>query len=525
MSGELDILLPANRRGTDILETIANLSSDEVFTPPWLVNEMLDMLEENSPGIFSDPSKTFLDPACKTGIFLREIARRLFEGLKETIPDPEERRRHILEQQVYGIAITELTALMSRRTLYCSKDASGKYSASPMGDPDGNIYFDKSQQHDFAPSGRCLYCGASKELFGPDARQGKEAYAYPFIHTSTPEDIFDMKFDVVVGNPPYQLNDGGAHASASPIYQHFVHNAFGCSKKTVMIIPTRWMNGGKGLSGFREEMMNDGHIREFHDFVRPKDCFTDVSVKGGICYFLRDAEWKGDTKFITKYTDGRMVTSVRPFVDPDSETIIRYSESISIRAKVSSKKEPSFMTIASVYKPYGLRTDALTEPEKYNLPEGDEKPSPGAIKVYGYRMIRWYPSDFVPPNHPEWVGKWKVLAPKAVGEGRPDIDRLRPLLAGPNEICTETYIVIGPFDTKEEAENCISYIETKFFHFLFSLRKATQDASRKVYREIPLVPMGQSWSDQMLFDRYGLSEDEKKVIETTIWPEGGEKDE
>jgi len=398
----------------DVLTCIANLSSDEVFTPPSVVNQMLDTLPKE---LWSDKKVTFLDPVSKSGVFLREITKRLIKGLESKIPNLEARIEHILRNQVFGIGITELTSLISRRSLYCSKYANGKYSIVQFEDEQGNLkYFETEHKWE---SGSCKYCGVSKEIY--DRGEELESYSYSFIHSENPEKFFDMKFDVIVGNPPYQMNDGGGTgSSAVPIYQKFVESSIKLNPKYLtMIIPSRWFSGGRGLDDFREKMLNDTRLKELHDFPNSSDCFSGVTIEGGICYFLWEKNYEGECEFVTRNSKEILSSMKRYLKEKDSENIIRYNESITIIRKIQKHGEKSFSTVVSSNDPFGFDK---REKNSYRR----IKPSFSKIKKGG--MVKFYYNGwsskglgFIGKDKVEknihWIDEHKVLISKAYGIG------------------------------------------------------------------------------------------------------------
>lgn len=501
----------------DVLSCLANLSNDEVFTPPGLANQMLDLLPSD---LWLNKEAKFLDPVSKSGVFLREIAQRLIVGLEKEIPDQQERINHICQNQLYGIAITELTSLLSRRSVYCSKTAKGKYSVCDnFKSEEGNIIFDRIE-HVWVGD-KCQYCNANKS--GYDRGDLLETHAYQFIHTDEPIKLFNnMKFDVIIGNPPYQLNDGGGvGSSAIPIYHQFIQQAKKLNPRFLtMVIPSRWFTGGRGLDEFRNEMLSDDRVREIHDFLNASDCFPGVEIKGGVCYFLWNRDNRGLCKISTHSGNKKVSFSERQLLEKDTETFVRYNDAISILKKVQSLKEKSIADIISANDPFGfdVREDNSYKRVKTSF---QKKASKDSVEFY-YNGWRKEGLGYIKKNEIEknvdWINKHKILVPKAWGVGDMEKDWISPFIIEPNSSCTETYLVIGPFPNKQVAENVISYTQTKFFHFLVSLIKNTQNAMKKVYNFVPMQNFNESWTDKKLYKKYKLTNEEIEFIESMVNP-------
>ena len=492
----------------DVLSCIANLSNDEVFTPPEVANAMLDLLPQE---LFSDPTVTFLDPGCKSGVFLREIAKRLLKGLEPVYPDLQERTDHIFKKQLYGIAITELTSHLSRRSLYCSKTANGNYSVVRFDTIDGNIRF-KNIKHRWQ-NGKCVFCGASQKEYGRSFEL--ETHAYEFIHTVKPEEIFKMKFDVIIGNPPYQLSDGGNGASAKPLYHMFVEQAKKLNPRYLtMIIPARWYSGGKGLDLFRQNMLNDKHIRCLVDYTDSKDLFPGVDIAGGICYFLWDRDNPGVCEYTNNY-NGNSVT-INKALDKYT-TFIRYPIADGVISKVTSHHERTMDTMVTTRKPFGLATNVLPMSNgdltlRYNKGTGPYDRSAVSVGV-------------------DYIDKWKVMISYLSAEhaGQPDKSgQFRVLstteILPPKYICTETYLLAGWFDSENEANNLLGYLKTKFVRFLIGQIAVSQHITKNSFSFVPVQDFSETWTDKMLYEKYGLSDEEIMFIESMIKSmDGGDK--
>ena len=521
------------RRNPDVLTCIANLSNDEVFTPPEFANRMLDTLAEawaanhDGANIWADSKVTFLDPCTKSGVFLREITRRLTEGLAKKIPNLEKRVNHILTKQVFGIGITQITSLLARRSVYCSKHADGKHSiAKTFANDTGNIWF-KRIKHSW-DGDRCKFCGAARAVF--DRGKDLETHAYAFIHADNIKarlaELFgkNMQFDVIIGNPPYQLSDDGFGTSAVPIYQHFVAQAKALQPRYLsMVIPARWFAGGKGLDEFRESMLSDDRLRSIDDYLSAADVFPGVGLKGGVCFFLWGRDSSGQCRVSTHFKDWPESTATRPLLEEGLDVFIRFNEGLSILKKVTNfesgqshslslPESKRFDRLVSSLRPFGLRTFFQGKPTK----------SPKDILVY-QNGGKAYIAENEISTGTQLIKKWKVYIGRAApGTGNKDTYPHRiistPFVGEPGSISTETYLCIGPLDSKSEAESVLSYLSCRLTRLLILLHKPSQDTTRKVYTFVPIQDWTMRWTDEELYKKYGITADEITFIEKVVRP-------
>ncbi|MCB9411673.1 MAG: Eco57I restriction-modification methylase domain-containing protein [Actinobacteria bacterium] len=500
-------------RVPDILDVIAALSSDAVPTPPLLARALLDLLPVE---VWSNPDYRWLDPATKSGSILREVARRLMDGLAEWEPDPHARADHILRKMLFGAGVTRVHAEMTRRSVYESRDATSDLSAVRFATVEGNLPFVQAE-HDFPTnkqgrvSGSCRICGAPPTL---ERGLDRENYAYAFIHGAYPkEEMADMRFDVIVGNPPYQIGLDD-NTRAKPIYHHFIDRAIELDPKYLaMIVPSRWFTGGLGLDEFRERMIADRRLRVIVDNPKVFDCFPGVKIQGGVNYFLWDRDHDGDCEFSTRVDGNITSTAIRDLRDGEG-VLIRDNKAVPIVAKVLARMSSSVEGLCSPTLPFGLRDN---HPSSLKQADGD-------VPVIHGSFVGYVLKSSIAKNL-DWVNRWKVLLPRAFGDttqddsGRPVFTVAgEPIALAPGSVCTLTYVVAGLFDSQDETENYAHYLATKFVRFLVLQRKTTQDITPDRFRFVPALDMTRRWTDPDLYTHFGLTQEEIDYIEATIKP-------
>ena len=514
MSANKTSELDAAAYNPDVLSCLASLSNDEVFTPPEVANAMLDLLPQK---IFKDPNAKFLDPACKSGVFLREIAKRLLIGLEQKIPNLQERVNHIFTKQLYAISITELTSFLSRRSVYCSKDANSKYSVTRFKQNCGNIFYTPTKH--LWIDGKCLSCGASQSEYGDEAREGLESHAYQFIHDAIPGEIRDMKFDVIIGNPPYQMGDGGNAASSKPIYHFFVRQAKKLNPRYLtMIMPARWYAGGKGLDEFRNEILSEKHIKYLVDYNDSSDCFPGVNVAGGICYFLYQKDYIGDC-FVQNIRKNEVVSEELRRLN-EFNVFVRDNFAINIIRKIKRITNDSLESLVFSRNAFDLASNTRGNTKKQTNDDLLMFSSNGNFFINKNNIT----------DKNKVLEKYKVIITYAMSGGnRPGSDGKYQIISSlqilkPKEVCTETYLILAAFDNSTEAENMCSYIKTKFSRFLLLQSLSSIHITKTTFTFVPMQDFSKPWTDQELYKKYNLSQEEIDFIESMIRPMPEEAD-
>ena len=478
----------------DIFDYIPPQKTNQIFTPRHVVKLMMDMLEKENPDIFKDSTKTFIDLYTKSGLFLTEITKRLFKNLEDEIPNETERMKHILEKQVYGVAPTNIIYNIVKEYIYSNFD---------------NILTDNLVQYDLTT---CVKKGSLMEKL-TGLYRGE-----------------NVKFDVIIGNPPYQEEDGGAQASARPVYHHFVQAAKSLNPEYITYItPSRWFVGGKGLDSFRDEMLNDLHLKEIHDWLTPEDIFPNTNIRGGVNYFLWDKNFNDDSIRFASYKDGKKISDlIRPLAIEGIDILLRDNIGIKVLEKIYKNNYEGISTIAEIVsprKPFGFSGYFINDRRFNNTEVLLKQP----IICYAKGWTKGYIERDIVEMRSEWIDKWKIFTPRAnnIGTELSD-DNFNIRIGEPGTICTESYIVIGADNNydRSEIESLGKYLQTKFSRFLHSLAKGSQDATSKTYRFIPIqdfsVNSDINWEcsiteiDEQLYKKYGLSQEEIDYIEYNI---------
>ena len=523
---------PSINYNPDVLSCLANLSNDEVFTSPALANQMLDLLPQE---LFRSSTTTFLDPATKSGVFLREIAKRLLEGLKDEIPDLQTRINHILTKQIFGLGITELTALLARRTLYCSREANGKYSVCEgFNNPQGNI-FNSPLKHQWE-NGRCVKCGVNEQVNTYKRGDNFESYAYAFIHKELNEisENIPLRFDVIIGNPPYQLgvgNDGGNSSKAKSIYHLFIETGIKLEPTYLcMITPSRWMTKStEGIpNDWIDKIISSNKFKIIHDFETSNECFPGVPIEGGINYFLWDKNYIGKCNYYYHTDSGEIIHRYDYLSNSNSSIVIRDPRAFNLIDKIVNIEGNYFENDDSNFSSLVSPKDFFTNKKNLTSKWGGfsrDKTKDKNIKYYLNKTIEsqgfgWISEEQIPKNI-QSKDLNKVYIPAA--NGSKSIVLGKPFYGEPNSVCSQTYLVIG-YDpkihtlTKVECENIISYIQTKFFRYLVSIKKKTQNGPRGVYQFVPMQDFSKPWTDKELYEKYQLTQSEIEYIESMIRP-------
>lgn len=517
-------------------------------------NNQPHFTNEVTQDIFGDYNSRILEINSKTGLYPLYMAYSLFKGTKEPnyrrvqltgergkslnseqyyhqAGDDLEIWKDVLQDNIFVVCRTKMAVSITKRTLAgFRKDirmnircyehdvpvtdlvsAGVLKAADEHVTKEGKTYFFNG--HESLNCDMINVLRAKPELFLNDIVRGNDFWhVYNSIPKSENEDINNMKFKAIVGNPPYQVMDGGAKASASPIYQLFVESAKKISPATIsLIMPSKWFAGGKGLDDFREKTRIDKRMEYIYDYVNAKDLFPTASIGGGICYFLWRKNYNGKCTF-TNIMAGHSSTKKRNLDQYD--VIVRYNEAVNIIDTAVTDGTKTVADIMLSRNPFGPSSNV----------RGELLPSEGLIRLMTSQGMYYVNPDIVKENK-EYVDAWKVTISKVTCEhaGEPDKNGQLKVLSSlktlePGTICTDSYLIIGKFQTEKEADNLRSYLATKFARFMLLTAVSSINLSKDKFKFVPLQDFSRPWTDADLYAKYNLTEDEIAYIEKLIKP-------
>jgi len=484
------------KRATTAIQRFGKISDSEVVTPQRIAKEMVDLIPEDDFKKVFESGNKFLDIASKMGEFAVAIYRRA-ESLGVS--------KEVIKNSIYSIPTSNI-AYEFTRFIYEKLDLSEENLARNFNAYDLLTFGDDKIDYETITKFLKQNKSFNSIKIGEKIIEGDEI----------------VNFDVVLGNPPYQVSDGGAQASARPIYHNFVD----ISKKIepsfmTLIMPTRWYAGGKGLDEFRNDMLNDTSIAELHDFLHPEEVFPDTNNRGGVCYLLWDyknTDENSSVRVVSHQGEGVVTTATRKLKYRELDIFIRYSQAIDILEKIFADEDiDTLNNHISAAKAFGFRTFFINDPKFRKTNSGLKNP----VVCYGRGGNVGYVEDEEITSHREWIDNWKVYVPESNNIGTElNDDNQNSFVGAPKTICTETYLVVGADQNLNEvmANNLAEYLRTRFARFLLSLAKISQHGTGKTYQFIPVQDFSRAWTDADLYAKYGLTDEEIAFIESMIKP-------
>jgi len=501
----------ANDEDKDIFNYIPMQRNNQVFTPKYVVNKMLDALEEQNPNIFKSEKRKFLDPYSKSGLYMAGVVKRLYKNLRPHFNSDHDCMMHILNNQIYAWSPSQILRKASINTV---------------------IGFTRFRRDEYDQKER-------RELENHFLNYNPQSENNEINIENVKEHIEkcweeNMKFDVIIGNPPYQSSTSGNKMSRS-IYQEFVKTAINLQPQYLSIImPARWMGGETGpyneLSGFCELMKSKNNIRSFYDYPNSQDVFSGVDIKGGVCYFVMDQFYNDEKLKYVLYENGESRESTRSFNNKiNNEIIIRFPELDSIVNKIDYSND-SVRSIVSPWNPFGFISDLFTKNNEGVERISEKRMAEDDWEVLGLiknkRVTRYIPYDALKTRYLKKAKSWKVLVPRANGSGAFGEVFSTPVLGTPVLICTDTFLQVGSYKTKSEAEACLKYVKTKFFRAMVGVKKIAVFNYRDAFQFVPMQDFTEAsdidWSksvaeiDRQLYKKYNLTQNEINFIETKV---------